>query len=336
MRLILSAIGFLMTTAIIFGLLLFGWGWSAVNEQGPHDETLSVTIERGQGVSAIAEQLEREGAIHRAWLMKITSRLSRDHRNLKAGEYEIPARASLLSIIDQISEGRTVQRFLTFREGLTSWQIVRILNDAPDLSGTIDTIPDEGTLLPETYAFTKGEDRNAILARMQSAMRDTIESIWPQRAMDSPIQTMEQAIILASIVEMETSQPDERARVAGVFINRLKRGMALQTDPTVIYAITKGEIQEQGKGPLGRRLLRKDLEIDSPYNTYRNAGLPPGPIANPGRDAIKATLNPETHNYIYFVADGTGGHIFAETLAEHNRNVAKWRTIRRNQQKAAP
>jgi UPF0755 protein len=170
-----------------------------------------------------------------------------------------------------------------------------------------------------------------VINRMQASMTKTIDELWEQRSSTLPFTTKEEAIVLASIVEKETGHPEERERVAGVFINRLRKGMALQTDPTVIYAITKGEHKNEGKGPLGRRLLLKDLEIDSPYNTYKNPGLPPGPIANPGRASIKATLNPEEHDYIYFVADGTGGHIFSRTLDEHNRNVREWRKIRREQ-----
>ena len=159
-------------------------------------------------------------------------------------------------------------------------------------------------------------------------MTKTLDELWEGRAANLPVKTKEEALILASVIEKETGVPSERGRVAGVFVNRLKRGIALQTDPTVIYAITKGKIQDEGKGPLGRRLLSKDLQIDSPYNTYKNRGLPPGPIANPGRDSIAAALNPEVHEYIFFVADGTGGHVFAKTLAEHNRNVANWRKVR--------
>jgi UPF0755 protein len=189
----------------------------------------------------------------------------------------------------------------------------------------------QGSLLPETYHYVYGDTRIDMVQRMQKAMTSTLDELWEKRRMDTPITTKEQALILASIVEKETGVAGERPLVASVFVNRLRKGMLLQTDPTVIYAMNKGVNKNDGLGPLGRRLLSKDLEIDSPYNTYKNAGLPPGPIANPGADSIAAVLDPEKNDYFYFVADGKGGHIFSKTLAEHNANVAKWRKIRKEQ-----
>ena len=186
-------------------------------------------------------------------------------------------------------------------------------------------------MLPETYNYTKAESRADILQRMRSAQQAAIDELWPKRAANLPFDTPEDALILASIVEKETGVGGERARIAGVFVNRLRIGMALQTDPTVIYALTMGKHKNDGQGPLGRRLLSKDLKVDSPYNTYRYPGLPPTPIANPGRAAIEATLNPEENDYFYFVADGTGGHVFSKILDEHNANAAKWRKIRKAQ-----
>jgi UPF0755 protein len=284
-----------------------------------------VIIERGQGVSSIARKLEKENVITQPIIFKIVARFS---DSLKAGEYEFPAKASMAEVIKMMEAGEVFDRKITIAEGLTSYQIVKRINARDDLSGEIKDIPPEGSLLPNTYHFVNGESKQDKIDQMQEAMREAIDKLWETRAEGLPINTKEEAIILASIVEKETGVAEEREKVAGVFINRLKKGMALQTDPTVIYAITKGKIQEEGKGPLGRRLLRKDLEFVSPYNTYLNAGLPPGPIANPGYEAIKATLNPEQHDYIYFVADGSGGHAFAKTLAEHNRNVLEWRKVR--------
>ena len=194
----------------------------------------------------------------------------------------------------------------------------------------IEDIPEEGTLLPETYHYTKNGSRPNIINQMSKAMTEALDILWPQREEGLPFQTKEDAIILASIVEKETGIGLERARVAGVFVNRLRLGMKLQSDPTVIYAITQGRIKNEGRGPLGRRLLKKDLAIQSPYNTYERTGLPPGPIANPGYASIQAVLHPEAHDFLYFVADGDGGHAFAKTLSEHNRNVSKWRKIRNN------
>jgi UPF0755 protein len=288
-------------------------------------EPKMVLIERGNGVGEIANKLHLEGVISQPVLFKVAARFS---ESLKAGEYQFPAQISMAEVVHMMEEGDVFDRKITIPEGLTSYQIVKLLNAREDLNGEVNKIPQEGSLLPDTYHFVSGESGKDKITQMQSAMTKVIDELWEDRIKDLPFKTKREAIILASIVEKETGVAKERARVAGVFINRLKRGIALQTDPTVIYAITKGKMKDGGKGPLGRRLLRKDLKINSPYNTYKNAGLPPGPIANPGYAAIKATLNPEKHDYIFFVADGTGGHAFAKTLAEHNRNVAKWRKIR--------
>lgn len=285
-----------------------------------------VLIERGKGVGHIANTLQKEGVISQSFLFKVVARFS---ESLKAGEYEFPAQVSMAEVMRMMVEGEVYDRKITIPEGLTSYQIVKLLNAREDLSGEVSDIPVEGSLLPDTYHFVNGESVQDKVNQMQAAMTKAIDELWLARAPNLPLATKEEALILASIVEKETGVADERERVAGVFINRLRLGMPLQTDPTVIYALTLGKIQDAGKGPLGRRLLRKDLEIDSPFNTYKYAGLPPTPIANPGYAAIKATLNPEAHDYIFFVADGTGGHAFGKTLAEHNANVAKWRKIRR-------
>ncbi len=288
-----------------------------------------VLIKRGSGISSIAETLKQEGIISQPLLFKVISRFK---SSLKAGEYAFPAQVSMIEAISMLEQGLVFDRKITIIEGLTSHQIVKRLNNRNDLTGDkITTLPAEGSLLPDTYSFTSADTRENIQQRMQHAMEKTLEKAWEKRQRDLPLKTKQEALVLASIIEKETSVPHERKKVAGVFINRLRLGMALQTDPTVIYAITKGNIKENGKGPLGRRLLKKDLTVNSPYNTYKHAGLPPGPIANPGKDSIEASLNPEDHDYIFFVADGTGGHAFAKTLKEHNRNVAKWRKVRKNQ-----
>lgn len=306
-----------------------GWGAHQYLSAGPLQESKLILIERGSGISKIAAQLEKENIIHQAFLFKIAARLG---DSLKAGEYEFPPQTPMAEIIKQMQEGEVFDRKITIPEGYTAWQVVQILKAREELTGVITKIPPEGTLMPNTYHFVSGEDRNDIMTRMQKATIKAMNELWDTRQKDIPIKNKKEALILASIIEKETSVAGERDKVSGVFINRLKKGMLLQTDPTVIYAITRGKIQTSGKGPLGRRLLRKDLQIDDPYNTYKYPGLPPGPIANPGYDSIKAALNPATHDYIFFVADGTGGHVFAKTLKEHNRNVSKWRKIRRSQQ----
>lgn len=330
MRFFLGIIVVLVTLGAVLagvGALYAHRAWTG---PGPLQEQANILIPRGSGVSAIATRLEEDGVIASALLFKIAVRLSADAGGLKAGEYDFAAHIPARDVLDKLVRGAVVQRRITVPEGRTSWQVVHMLRAQPELEGEIESIPPEGSLLPETYSFARGTSRSAIIAEMSAAMERTIAEFWPARAEGLPFTTIEEALVLASIVEKETGVADERARIAGVFVNRLRKGMLLQTDPTVIYAITEGQVREDGQGPLGRRLLRKDLEeTDSPYNTYKYPGLPPGPIANPGRAAIEAALNPEAHDYLYFVADGSGGHIFSRTLAEHNRNAADWRRLRR-------
>lgn len=321
-----------MTLAIIAGVGGALWGLQEFRKPGPLTETKFVVIEKGSGLSTIAAELGTEGAITSPLVFKISTRLKNVHTQLKAGEYEIPPQSSMSQILTKMVSGEVYDRKMTFREGLTSWEIVQLLNKVTDISGDMITlIQPEGSLLPETYHYMKTDTRQSIIDQMQAAMKKTQDELWPTRKPEIPVTTMEDVLTLASIVEKETGVASERRKVAGVFINRLKQGMPLQSDPTAIYAINKGENRDDGMGPLGRRLLRKDLEIDSPYNTYKYPGLPPGPICNPGRDSIAAVLDPEVHSYIYFVADGTGGHVFAQTLAEHEANVAQWRKIRAEQ-----
>lgn len=298
---------------------------------GPLQEDTIIQVQRGQGVRQIATMLEDDNVIHNKYPFLIGAKIKNGGKPLQAGEYNIPANASMEDILDMMQNGQVFHRFVTIPEGRTSWEIVQILNNAEGLEGELESIPPEGSLLPETYAYAKGDSRAEKVARMQEALNATLQAAWENRAEDLPFSSPEEALILASIVEKETGVPGEYKKVAGVFINRLKIGMPLQSDPTVIYGMTKGEHQSDGQGPIGRRLLTKDLQKDTPYNTYMNRGLPPTPICNPGKGAIEAVMNPENHDYLYFVADGTGGHAFGKTLAEHNANVAKWRKIRNSQ-----
>lgn len=333
MRFILSLLSFLMVAGVLAGVAVFTWGWSRYTAPGPLPETVLFVVESGQGVSGIAESLAGKNIISQGrdvFLFKAAARLSNVHTHLKAGEYEFTPHLSMRDVLGKIASGDIHLRQITVREGLTSWQVVNLLNAADDMAGEkLTGIPPEGTLLPETYSYVSTETRQDKIAAMQKAMDEALDELWGQRDETIPILSKAEAVILASIVEKETGVAAERARIAGVFENRLRRGIPLQTDPTVIYAITGGKIEDKGMGPLGRRLLRDDLDFASPYNTYLNPGLPPGPICNPGRDAIRAVLNPEKHDYLYFVADGTGGHVFAATLEEHNANVEKWRKIRK-------
>jgi UPF0755 protein len=241
--------------------------------------------------------------------------------SIKAGEYEIPARASHARILTLLQSAKTLQRMVTVPEGLPSILVHERLMKAPALTGEV-AVPEEGSVLPNSYSYQRGERRSEVVKRMQAAMSRTLAELWPKRSQASVVKTPAEAVTLASIVEKETGKASERRMIAGVYSNRLRQGMKLDADPTVIYPITKGK-------PLGRRILRSELQANNGYNTYAMAGLPIGPIANPGKESIAAVLNPAPTRALYFVADGTGGHVFADTLAEHNANVAKWFAIRR-------
>lgn len=320
-----------------FSLLVLGgigavgvgvYGKSQFEAPGPSANPTEVLLKRGSGLNSIANTLEREGVISDALIFRLGAKWKGADRSLKAGEYAIPAAASMEAVLDQLQSGETIQRKITVAEGLTSFEAVARIAEAEKLTGEITEIPPEGSLAPETYFYQRDETREAVLKRMQASQVAILDELWEKRAPNLPLKTKEEALILASIVEKETGVSSERARVAAVFINRLNKGMRLQTDPTVIYGITLG------KSVLGRGLRKSELKASTPYNTYVINGLPPTPIANPGRAAIEATLNPATTNEFYFVADGSGGHAFAETLKQHNRNVAAWRKIERERNAA--
>lgn len=283
-----------------------------------------IIIPQGAGVRGIAEIFQREDIIEDPLIFLAGVRVSQLDRSLRAGEYHFPARVSPKQAAEILATGDTVKRFVTIPEGLRSGEIIERINLVDGLTGEITEIPKDGTLLPETYQFSFGDTKQSIVDRMRVAHDEMVEQLWPGRQQGLPFDTIEEAVILASIVERETGVAGERARVAGVFVNRLRINMRLQSDPTVAYAISPEKRLE-------RTLTRKDWRFESPYNTYVNAGLPPGPITNPGREAFYAVLHPAETKDLYFVADGTGGHAFARTLNEHNRNVAKWRRIRDGQ-----
>lgn len=328
---IISVLFTLFTLAVVIGVGAFIYGYSQYTAQGPLEQETFFVVERGQGVGAIAANLEKDNIITSAFMFKAATRIAGKHTGLKAGEYQFQPHLSMKDVLYKLEDGEVYKRQFTIPEGYTSWQIVNILNSIDDLEGEIKDIPKEGSLLPDTYQYRLGDKRADIIKRMQDAMDAAIEDVLTNKPESAPLLSEAELVILASIIEKETGKAEERRAVAGVFHNRLSRGIPLQTDPTVIYALTKGKIQDKGMGPLGRRLLRKDMDFDSPYNTYKYAGLPPGPIANPGKASLEAAMNPQEHDYIYFVADGTGGHVFAKTLDEHNKNAAKWRQIRKSQ-----
>tara|TARA_R110002049_G_scaffold74947_6_gene193069 strand:+ start:199 stop:1182 length:984 start_codon:yes stop_codon:yes gene_type:complete len=303
-----------------------GWLWFSkqISRDGPHAMDEVVLIPPGSHIQAIATTLVGRGIIRSDLLFRLASRLSKADRALKSGEFRIPARASVTGVLDVLTRGETVARTFTIPEGLTVAEALEIVAKAEGLMGPLPAPPDEGRLLPETYHYAYYDTKVQAVRRMEQAMDAALAKAWAGRDEGLPLNSPTEALILASIVEKETGVKAERARVAGVFLNRLKRGMKLQSDPTVIYGIT------EGKAPLGRDLTRADLDTPTPWNTYAVQGLPPTPIANPGLAAIDAVLHPQATKDLYFVADGTGGHAFAETLQGHNRNVAKWRKIQRN------
>lgn len=301
---------------------LWQWAQDQYRAPGPLAEAVTIVIEPGSGLQRITRQLGEAGVIGRQEVFIAMLRYSGQHRKLKAGEYLFEAGVSQEEVTRKLVENDIVGRFVTIPEGLTVVEVLALVEQADGLTGEIPPAPPQGSLLPETYQYSRGDTRAELIARMQQAMDATLAELWDARAEGLPFATPEEALVLASIVEKETGVASERARVAGVFVNRLRKPMRLQSDPTVVYALT------EGLTPLGRTLTRQDWKLDHAYNTYQIDGLPPGPIANPGREAIAAVLNPAQTKDLYFVADGTGGHAFAETLTQHNRNVAKWRKIR--------
>ena len=314
----------LFVVLVVAAVAGIGWGIDRFSAPGPLRAETTVVLPAGIGVSEIARRLHGAGVVDRPVLFRLGVRVAGRGGDLRAGEYAFAAGVSPLEVMEMLVAGRTVVRRITVPEGLTSAEVVALLQATGGLTGTVAAIPDEGTLLPETYHYSFGDSRAGLLGRMRAAMREVLADLWRRRGGDLPYSTPQDALVLASIVEKETGAPAERARVAGVFVNRLRRGMRLQSDPTVIYALSGG------RGPLKRPLTRADLAIDSPYNTYRIKGLPPTPIANPGRASIQAAMAPLATADLYFVADGSGGHAFAGTLHEHLRNVARLRRLQQS------
>jgi UPF0755 protein len=324
-RLILIASAALLV-ALLAGIALF-----ALNAyRAPHnfyqidaeEPEMVILVPGGAGLRTVADILEDAGAITSSDIFIWGTRLSGAGNRLQAGEYRLVGPTSMAEIRDQLLSGETMQHRLTIPEGTTSRQVVALLAGTETLAGEIAEPPGEGTLLPETYYFSRGDDRAALLQRMRQNQQDLLDALWLERPADFPFPGVAEAVVLASIVEKETALPQERPMIARVFLNRLTRRMRLQSDPTVIYGRTAGE-------PLGRPLRQSELDADNAYNTYVIRGLPPGPIANPGMASLQAVFRPAEGEYLYFVADGSGGHVFAATLEEHNRNVARWRRIER-------
>ena len=317
----LLTLGVVVAGALMFGILLLEKEASA---PGPLEQDRVVLIPKATGTSEMAELLQREGVIARPSLFELYAYLNRSKGPLKAGEFLFKAHTNIDEAIDTLIQGKAILHSLTIPEGLTSEQIVQRLRENEVLTGDLNDIPREGSLLPDTYKFERGTTRQQVVNQMQSAQRQALAQAWAKRSPDLGIKTPQELIILASIVEKETGRGDERARVAGVFANRLQKRMKLQSDPTIVYGLVGG------KGTLGRGILRSEIERATPYNTYVIEGLPPGPIANPGRAALEAAAAPAKTRDLFFVADGSGGHAFAETLDQHQRNVQRWRQIERD------
>lgn len=337
MRLIKALLTLIFIGIVLGGAALgAGWLWlqNEIEKPGAFAEQKTFEVEAGDHVGAVAQRLEEQGLISDARAMKLHARFTGQEAALKVGEYAIPARANMASILDQLVSGDVIQYRITIPEGRTTAQILRLVEQHPDLVGELpDREIEEGTLLPDTYIFASDTSRTSMIERMEKAQDDLIEELWPERQDGIPVSTPEEAIILASVVEKETGNPEERHLVAGLFTTRLKRGMRLESDPTVIYGVSQGEpLYRTINGEKVRRTLyRSELDRKTDWNTYQIDGLPKTPICNPGRDAIAAVLNPPETEYIFFVADGKGGHLFAETLAEHNRNVAAYRAYEREE-----
>lgn len=315
----LGCLGLILGLVAVVALFAVTQSWRG---SGPLERNTSVLVPEGSTLTGAAAELEKAGVLRSADRFLLLARVFGSGDPIQAGEYAFPAGISPSEVLALLQRGRTLQRFVTVPEGWPSVLVHEALMKAPELTGTV-AVPAEGSVLPDSYSFQRGDTRQAVADRMTAAMTRYLAEAWKRRKPTTPVRTPREALILASIVEKETGKPAERRMVAAVYANRLRAGMPLQADPTVIYPVTKGR-------PLGRRILRSELQRDNGYNTYARAGLPVGPIANPGRASIDAVLDPAASSALYFVADGSGGHVFANTLAEHNANVQRWYALRRS------
>jgi len=334
MRFLKTLIALIIVCAVLAGAgAAYGWFWlqNEVAKPGPSLQETSFIVERGEGLASVAVRLEDEALILDPRVLRLKARLDGVESQIKAGTYAVPARASVADILKQLVDGDVVQFRLTIPEGLTTAQILRRVEAAEDLTGEMpERVFEEGVLLPDTYAFGAGTTKTQFLERMETAQEALLESLWPTRQDDLPVSTPYEAVILASVVEKETASADERPLVAGLFVGRLMKCMRLESDPTLIYGVSGGEPLYNRQGQR-RTLYRSEIDRKTDWNTYQIDGLPKTPICNPGRDAIAAVLDPPTTDYVFFVADGKGGHLFAETYAEHEKNVAAYRAYERGE-----
>jgi len=317
-----------LLTLLVIGLLVAGgavlYGASQFYGDGPSSQEATFRVEAGSGLSSISTRLEEQGLISNRYIFQLGGRTLERVSIIQQGDFRIPAGASMADILKEITEGDPIRYAVTIPEGWTSWEVVQRVNANENLIGEVTAVPAEGSVLPGSYDYVPGDTRQSVIEKMQTAMTAAVAEVWAGRQADLPLETPEELVVLASIVERETGIASERPQVAAVFVNRLLEGMRLQSDPTIIYGITKGETT------LGRGLRRSEIEAKTEYNTYQIDGLPPTPIANPGIDALRAVANPDSHDYLYFVAKGalpSEGHVFAETYAEHRQNVAQYRKL---------
>jgi UPF0755 protein len=325
-RLIYLILGFCFVVG--FGSAGTGfWVYGGFTRPGPLQHDTILIVPPSTGINIIAKELASRGIISKAFIFRVGVKFFSEQEVMKAGQYLFTAHLSSRDVVKLLQTGKTVVHRITFAEGLTSTEIAAQLALTEGLTGDLSLPIAEGSLLPETYHFSYADPRSGLIKRMRKGLSKLMMGLWPYRDANLPFKSQREALILASIVEKETGKPSERAHIAGVFINRLRKKMRLQSDPTVVYGITKGQ------GPLGRSLRRSELRQKTAYNTYTNYGLPPTPIANAGRKSIEAVLHPMKTNDFYFVADGTGGHLFSRTLKQHNLNVSKWRKIEKLRQK---
>lgn len=332
MRPWLRRLGIAVLIAVTLGSIGYAALQNAFDRPGPLSGQVRLVVPKGDGVARIAKLLQQHGVLSSSFLFVVGVRLSGNQGRLRAGEYDFPSRVSARGVMELLRAGRTVVRKLTIPEGTTTARVLELLKSAYGLRGRIDAAPGEGMLMPDTYHYAFGDQRVQLIARMEAAMGKEIARLWPTRSKGLALRSPREAVILASIVERETALGKERPMIAGVFFNRIKRGMALQSDPTVAYGVALKEgVPDR---VLRRPLTRADLAAPGAYNTYLNKGLPPKPIANPGRAAIMAVLHPAQTKALYFVADGKGGHAFASNLADHNRNVRRWRRYLRQRRNA--
>lgn len=334
MKLLKRLISIILGLAVLSAIaVVAGWIWfnGKVEAPGPSTKEQVFVVEEGEGLASIASRLEADGLIENARILRLKARIDGNETGVKKGEFVIPAQASVARILDKLVDGKAIVHKITIPEGFTVAQAMKRIESNKKLEGDLpETWPEEGEMLADTYFFNRGLTRAELVDRMVYAQDRVLEELWESRQEGLPLESPQDAVILASIVEKETGRADERGLVAGLFINRLNQGIRLQSDPTIIYGVSKGEPLYNKRGQR-RTLYRSEIDKKTDWNTYQIDGLPKTPICNPGRDALTAVLNPEETEYLFFVADGKGGHLFAKTNTEHNRNVAAFRRYERGE-----